>query len=171
MRVGIGYDIHRLMEGKPLVLGGVEIPYVKGLVGYSDADVLLHAVCDAMLGAAGLGDIGIHFPDTEPRYKGASSAGLLEKVNDLIRRKGYRLNNIDVVVIAEEPKISAFRADMKKKISGILRIDESLINIKATTQEGVGSIGRGEAIASYAVATLEEARSQDTSHKVTRHKT
>ena len=158
MRVGIGYDIHRLMEGKPLILGGVEIPYVKGLVGYSDADVLLHAVSDAMLGAAGLGDIGMHFPDTEPRYKGASSAGLLEKVNDLVRKEGYRVNNVDIVVIAEEPKIGAFRANMKKKVSNILRIDESRINIKATTNEGVGSIGRGEAIASYAVATLTEAR-------------
>ena len=156
MRVGIGYDIHRLMEGKPLILGGVEIPYIKGLVGYSDADVLLHAVSDAILGAVGLGDIGMHFPDTEPRYKGASSASLLEKVNDLIRKKRYRVNNVDVVVIAEEPKISAFRANMKKKISDILRIDQSRINIKATTNEGVGSIGRGEAIASYAVATLEE---------------
>ena len=156
MRIGIGYDIHRLMEGKPLVLGGVEIPYVKGLLGYSDADVLLHAVSDAMLGAVSLGDIGMHFPDTEPRYKGAKSTGLLEKVNDLIRKKGYRVNNVDIVVIAEEPKIGAFRANMKKKISDILRIDESRINIKATTNEGVGSIGRGEAIASYAVAMLEE---------------
>jgi 2-C-methyl-D-erythritol 2,4-cyclodiphosphate synthase len=144
------------MEGKPLMLGGVKIPYIKGLVGYSDADVLLHAISDAILGAAGLGDIGMHFPDTEPRYKDASSAGLLEKVNDLIHRKGYRLNNLDTVVIAEEPKISAFRDEMRKKISDILRIDGSFINIKATTQEGVGSIGRGEAIASYAVATLEE---------------
>ncbi len=156
MRVGIGYDIHRLMEGRPLILGGVEIPYIKGLVGYSDADVLLHAVSDAILGAASLGDIGMHFPDTEPRYKGASSAGLLEKVNDLIRQKGYRVNNVDVVLIAEEPKIGAFRAKISEKISDILRIDESRINIKATTNEGVGSIGRGEAIASYAVVILEE---------------
>ena len=156
MRVGIGYDIHRLMEGNKLILGGVEIPYIKGLVGYSDADVLLHAVCDAMLGALGLGDIGRHFPNNDPRYKGASSLGLLGKVNDLIRGEKYRVNNIDVVVIAEEPKISRFAADMKKKISGILHINESRVNIKATTAEGVGSIGRGEAIASHAVATLEE---------------
>ncbi len=158
MRVGIGYDIHRLMEGNKLILGGVEIPYIKGLVGYSDADVLLHAVCDAMLGALGLGDIGRHFPNNDPRYKGASSIGLLEKVNDLIRQKRYCVNNVDIVVIAEEPEIRAFRADMKKKISDILRIDQSRINIKATTNEGVGSIGRGEAIASYAVATLEETK-------------
>lgn len=156
MRVGIGYDIHRLMEGKTLTLGGIEIPYIKGLVGYSDADVLLHAVSDAMLGASGLGDIGMHFPDNDTRYKGASSAGLLGKVNDLIRRKRYRVNNVDVVVIAEEPKISAFRANMEKKISDILHIDQSRVNIKATTQEGVGSIGRNEAIASYAVVMLEE---------------
>lgn len=156
MRVGIGYDIHRLMEGRPLILGGVEIPYIKGLVGYSDADVLLHAVSDAILGAASLGDIGMHFPDSEPRYKGVSSAILLRKINELIRQKKYRVNNVDVVVIAEEPKIGAFRANMRKKISDILRIDESRISIKATTAEGVGSIGRGEAIASYAVVTLEE---------------
>lgn len=155
MRVGIGYDIHRLMEGKKLVLGGVEIPFIKGLVGYSDADVLLHAISDAMLGAASLGDIGLHFPDTDPDYKGASSADLLKKVNDLINKKGYRLNNTDVVVVAEEPKISPFVVNMRKRISGILNVDESQVSIKATTNEGVGSIGRGEAIASYAVATLE----------------
>ncbi|MBL7157305.1 MAG: 2-C-methyl-D-erythritol 2,4-cyclodiphosphate synthase [Candidatus Omnitrophica bacterium] len=156
MRVGIGYDIHRLMEGKKLVLGGIEIPFIKGLVGYSDADVLLHAIADAMLGAASLGDIGLHFPDTDPGYKGARSADLLKKVNDLINKNGYRLNNTDVVLVAEEPKISPFVADMKKKISGILNVDESQVSIKATTNEGVGSIGRGEAIASYAVATLEK---------------
>ncbi|NQU95982.1 MAG: 2-C-methyl-D-erythritol 2,4-cyclodiphosphate synthase [Candidatus Omnitrophica bacterium] len=156
MRVGIGYDIHRLMEGKKLVLGGIEIPFVKGLVGYSDADVLLHAISDAMLGAASLGDIGLHFPDTDPDYKGASSADLLKKVNNLVNKNGYRLNNTDVVLVAEEPKISPFVAGMRKKISDILNVDESQVSIKATTNEGVGSIGRGEAIASYAVATLEK---------------
>lgn len=155
MRVGIGYDIHRLIEGKALKLGGVEIPYIKGLVGYSDADVLLHAVSDAMLGAASLGDIGGHFPDTDPRYKGASSVSFLEEVNDLIRRKGYRVNNVDVVVIAEEPKISPFIENMRKRLSNILRINEESVSVKATTNEGVGSIGRAEAIASYAVVTLE----------------
>ena len=125
MRIGIGYDIHRLVEGRKLVLGGVEIPYVKGLMGHSDADVLLHAVSDAMLGACGLGDIGMHFPDNDPRYKGVRSASLLEKVNDLIRQKGYHANNVDVVIIAEEPKINAFRANMKKNISDILQIDAS----------------------------------------------
>ena len=156
MRVGIGYDIHRLMEGKKLVLGGVEIPFIKGLVGYSDADVLLHAIADAMLGAASLGDIGLHFPDTDPNYKGARSADLLKKVNELVGQKGYRVNNADVVVIAEEPRIGPFVAGMKKKISEVLNIDQSQVNIKATTNESVGSIGRGEAIASYAVVTLEE---------------
>jgi len=158
MKVGIGYDIHRLMEGRKLVLGGVEIPYVKGLIGYSDADVLLHAVCDAMLGAAGLGDIGGHFPNTDPLYKGVSSMGLLEKVKDLIAREKYRVNNVDVVVIAEEPNISRFVGDMRGKISGILRIDSKQVNIKATTSEGVGPMGRNEAIASYAVVTLEKRR-------------
>lgn len=158
MRIGIGYDIHRLTDGGKLTLGGVDIPYVKSLVGYSDADVLLHALSDAMLGAAGLDDIGVHFPDTDPAYKGASSVDLLKKVNDLIQKKGYRLENADMVVIAEEPKIRPFVAGMKTKISGILHIDASQINIKATTQEGVGSIGRNEAIASYAVAMLKEAK-------------
>lgn len=156
MRVGIGYDIHRLMEGKTLVLGGVEIPYIKGLAGYSDADVLLHAISDAMLGAANLGDIGQHFPNNDPKYKGASSANLLRKVNDLIRQKGYSVNNVDVVVIAEEPKIRPFVTNMKKKIAEILHTDPSRVSIKATTNEGVGSVGRGEAIASHAVVTLLE---------------
>ena len=158
MRVGIGYDIHRLIEGRPLVLGGVNIPYVKGLLGHSDADVLLHAVCDAMLGAAGLGDIGRHFPNTDPQYKDASSLGLLEKVKDLIARENYHVNNVDVVVIAEEPNISRFVGDMRGKISGILRLEARQVNIKATTSEGVGPMGRNEAISSYAVVTLEKRR-------------
>ena len=157
MKVGIGYDIHRLMEDRKLVLGGVEIPYIKGLVGHSDADVLLHAISDAMLGAANLGDIGTHFPDTDERFKNASSAGLLKKVDDLIKKNGYSIGNIDVVVMAEEPKIGPFVAGMKKKIAGILNISEKEISIKATTNEGVGSIGRGEAIASLAIVMLESA--------------
>jgi len=156
MRVGIGYDIHRLMEGRKLVLGGVEIPYIKGLVGYSDADVLIHAAADAILGAANLGDIGRHFPDTDPNFEGISSMTLLSKINEMIRQKGYRVNNIDVVVIAEEPKINPFVSNMNEKISRTLSVGKDRVSIKATTNEGVGSIGRGEAIASYAVATLEE---------------
>ena len=156
MRVGIGYDIHRLMEDRSLVLGGVEIPYIKGLVGHSDADVLLHAISDAMLGAASLGDIGMHFPDTDKRFKDASSADLLGAVNKLVKEAGYEVNNIDVVVMAEEPKISPFVLSMKKKIAEILKLDEKVISIKATTNEGVGSIGRGEAIASLATCMLTE---------------
>ena len=155
MKIGIGYDIHRLMEGRKLVLGGVEIPYIKGLVGHSDADVLLHAISDAMLGAANLGDIGTHFPDTDSRFKNASSAGLLEKVDNLVKKNGYKIGNIDVVVMAEEPKIGPFVAGMKKEISGILKITEKEISIKATTNEGVGSIGRGEAIATLAIVMLK----------------
>ena len=156
MRVGIGYDIHRLMEGRKLILGGVEIPYVKGLIGHSDADVLLHAISDAMLGALSLGDIGMHFPDTEPEYENISSLILLKKVNDLISEKKYCVNNIDVTVVAEEPKIAHFAGEMKKNISNVLGIEDSDVSIKATTNENVGSIGRGEAIASYAILSLME---------------
>ncbi|MFH1593664.1 MAG: 2-C-methyl-D-erythritol 2,4-cyclodiphosphate synthase [Candidatus Omnitrophota bacterium] len=156
MRIGIGYDIHRLMEGRPLMLGGVEIPFIKGLVGYSDADVLIHAISDAMLGALSLGDIGKHFPNDDPRYKGASSVSLLREVDALIKAKGYEVNNIDTVVIAEEPIISPFVKNMQKKISGTLCVDESCVSIKATSNEGVGSIGRGEAIASYAIVMLNK---------------
>ena len=156
MRIGIGYDIHRLMEGRDLVLGGEKIPYIKGLVGYSDADVLLHAVADSILGAASMGDIGVHFPNTDPAYKGASSAGLLKEVKKLVTEKGFSVNNVDVVVMAEEPKIAPFVGKMKKNISDILEIDQTRVSIKATTNEGVGSIGRGEAIASYAAVTLKE---------------
>ena len=156
MRVGIGYDIHRLMEGRDLVLGGVNIPCVKGLLGHSDADVLLHAISDAMLGALSLGDIGRHFPDTDPKYEGARSIDLLKKVYELVKAKGYVVNNIDTVIITEEPKIKPFSDEMIKNIANILKIKKSDINIKATTNEGVGSIGRGEAIASYAIALLRK---------------
>jgi len=158
MRMGMGYDIHRLMEGRKLILGGEEIPYVRGLVGHSDADVLSHAIADAMLGAVSLGDIGMHFPDTDPKYKDAVSIVLLEKVNSLVKGKGYFINNIDTVVIAEEPKIKPFVDRIKKNISKALKIDETDINIKATTNEGVGSIGKGDAIASYAVVSLKRGR-------------
>jgi len=156
VRIGIGYDIHRLIKGKKLILGGIEIPFDKGLDGHSDADVILHAVCDAMLGAASSGDIGRHFPDTDPAYKGISSMKLLKQVFETIGRKGFTVNNIDVVVIAEEPKIAPFAEKMKKNLSGLLDIKPERVNIKATTHEGIGPIGNGEAIASYAVASLEE---------------
>ena len=156
MRVGIGYDIHRLTLGRKLILGGIEIPYVKGLEGHSDADVFLHSLCDAMLGAAGSNDIGKHFPDTDPQFKGASSIGLLKQVLDIVTKKGFKVNNVDTVIIAEEPKIAPFMENMREKVSLVLKLDKEKINIKASTSEGVGAIGRGEAIASYSVITLEE---------------
>lgn len=156
MKVGMGYDIHRLIEDRPLFLGGVEIPYIKGLLGYSDGDALLHAIADAMLGAMALGDIGELFPDTDPQFKDISSAKILAKAAALIREKGYVVNNVDTVVLAEEPKIYPFKSRMVDKIAVILGVEASKVNIKATTNEGVGSIGKGEAIAAYAVVTLEE---------------
>lgn len=156
MRIGLGYDIHRLIEGRKLFLGGVEIPYVKGLDGYSDADVLLHAICDAILGAMGKDDIGIHFPNDDPQFKGISSLELLHKVAALAEKSGFKIINVDSTLILEEPKILPFKARMKKTLASVLGIDGDRINIKATTQEGVGAIGRGEAIAAYAVASVEE---------------
>ena len=156
MRVGLGYDIHRLIEGRKLFLGGVEIPHVKGLDGYSDADVLLHAICDAILGAIGKDDIGIHFPNNDPAFKGISSLELLHRVSVLAEGSGFGIVNIDSTVILEEPKLLPFKPKMKKMIASVLGIGEDRVNIKATTQEGVGAIGRGEAIAAYAVASVEE---------------
>lgn len=158
MRVGIGYDIHRLVEERKLCLGGVEIPYVKGLLGYSDGDVLIHAISDAILGALSLGDIGQHFPNTDPRYKDIPSAELLTKVVDMMVKKNYIINNVDTMIIAEEPKIGPFRGKMVDVLTGILNVQKDRISIKATTNEGVGALGRGDAIAAYAVVTLEEAR-------------
>ena len=156
MKIGIGYDIHRLVDERKLFLGGVEIPYVKGLLGYSDGDVILHAISDALLGALALGDIGQHFPNTDPEYKDIASGEILKKVARMLSDKKYTVNNIDTVVIAEEPKIVPFKDKMAEAIAGMLGIDKSRVNIKATTSEGVGALGRGEAIAAYAVATLAE---------------
>lgn len=156
MRIGLGYDIHRFAEGRKLFLGGVEIPYIKGLEGYSDADVLLHAICDAILGAMGKDDIGIHFPNNDPQFKGISSLELLHRVSVLAEHEGFRIINVDSTLIMEEPKIMPFKPKMKKTIASVLGIDEGGVNIKATTQEGVGALGRGEAIAAYAVAAVEE---------------
>lgn len=153
-RVGIGYDIHRLVEGRKLFLGGIEIPYAKGLLGHSDADALIHALCDALLGALALGDIGEHFPDTDPRYKGAAGCLLLERVKELVDKNGYRINNVDIVVIAQEPGLTPFKKQMKQKIAGLLNLEECRVNIKAKTNEGLGAVGNKEAIASYAVASL-----------------
>jgi 2-C-methyl-D-erythritol 2,4-cyclodiphosphate synthase len=155
-KIGIGYDIHRLVEERKLFLGGVEIPYIKGLLGHSDGDVLLHAICDALLGALSLGDIGEHFPDTDPKYHNISSIELLKAVDDLLKKSGYRINNIDTVVIAQEPVLSPFKKQMQEKISLILRIPQDSVNIKAKTNDGVGEIGRREAIAAYVIAIISE---------------
>lgn len=153
-RIGIGYDIHRLVEGRKLFLGGIEIPYIRGLLGYSDGDALLHAVCDALLGAMGLGDIGEHFPDTDPKYHNISSSELLKKVNDLVKNKGLVINNIDTVVIAQEPKLVPFKKHIQQNLARILNIEEERINIKAKTSQGLGQIGQKEAIACYAIASV-----------------
>lgn len=157
MRIGMGYDVHRLTEGRDLILGGVKIPYEKGLMGHSDADVLLHAVMDALLGAAALGDIGRHFPDTDPAYKGASSIKLLEHVGGLIDEKLYIIGNIDATIIAQRPKMAPYVEQMRENVAQALKIDKDQINIKATTEEGLGFTGTGEGISAQAVACLETA--------------
>ncbi|MBW2367021.1 MAG: 2-C-methyl-D-erythritol 2,4-cyclodiphosphate synthase [Deltaproteobacteria bacterium] len=156
MRVGIGYDIHRLVADRPLILGGVTIPFEKGLLGHSDADVLVHAVCDALLGAAGLGDIGHHFPDTDPRYKDIDSMKLLAKVRNFLKGDHYRICNIDAVIFAQEPRMAPHRDNMAANIAETLDIDSSRVNIKATTTEGLGFIGTGEGVAASAVALIEK---------------
>ena len=155
-RIGNGYDVHRLVEGRKLILGGVEIPFEKGLLGHSDADVLCHAISDALLGAADAGDIGKHFPDSADQFKGISSLILLEKVGGVLREKGYEICNLDSIVVAHQPRISPHSQGMKQNISQALKIDESQVSIKATTTEGLGFVGVGEGIASYAVALLAQ---------------
>ncbi len=155
-RAGIGYDVHPLVEGRKLILGGVKIPYTKGLKGHSDADVLVHALMDAILGAAGKGDIGELFPDTSRKYKGASSIGLLKKVATLVARAGFTVVNVDVMLLAEEPKIKPYKSTMCSNIAGALGIDRSRVNIKATTHEGLGFIGKKEGMAAYATASLRK---------------
>lgn len=154
-KIGIGYDIHRLAEGRKLYIGGVEIPYIKGLLGHSDADVLIHAICDAMLGAAGQNDIGELFSDTDPEYENVSSVKLLTQAYSLILEKKYKINNIDAVLIAEEPPISPFKGKIRQSLASILGVDEDMINLKAKTNEKMDDIGRKEAIACYAVVMLE----------------
>lgn len=156
MRIGMGYDVHRLVEGRALILGGVEVPYEKGLLGHSDADVLLHAVMDALLGAAALGDIGQHFPDTDDAYLGISSLKLLEQVGKFLAERQYVVGNLDVTVIAQRPKLSPYRETMRKNIAEALGIEVSQVNVKATTEEGLGFTGSGEGISAQAVALLEE---------------
>lgn len=155
MRIGHGYDVHRLTEGRKLILGGVEIPFELGLLGHSDADVLLHAVSDALLGAAALGDIGRHFPDTDPKYKGADSVKLLERVVELLGEKGFSVNNIDCTVIAQKPKLAPYIAQMKSNIAGVCGIDSDRVNVKATTEEKLGFTGSLEGISAHAVCTIE----------------
>jgi 2-C-methyl-D-erythritol 2,4-cyclodiphosphate synthase len=156
VRVGIGYDVHRLTENRALILGGVNIPYSLGLKGHSDADVLLHAISDALLGAAGLGDIGQHFPDTDPAYLGISSLVLLEQVREKIKTAGFLVHNVDAVIMAERPKLAPYIGEMRRKVAGALQVKVEMINIKATTTEGLGFVGQGEGIAAQAVATLAE---------------
>jgi 2-C-methyl-D-erythritol 2,4-cyclodiphosphate synthase len=153
-RIGIGYDIHRLVEGRKLVLGGVEIPFEKGLLGHSDSDVLTHAICDALLGAAALGDIGLHFPDSDPRWAGASSLEFLTRVVELVTQKGYRVKNVDATVMAERPRLMPYVQAMCERLASVLQIDIDQVNIKAKTNEGLESVGRGESMAAHAVALL-----------------
>ena len=155
MRVGMGYDVHKLVEGRDLIMGGVKIPYEKGLLGHSDADVLLHAISDALLGAAALGDIGKHFPDTDPKYKGADSLKLLEHVGNLIEEKLYVIGNIDATIIAQKPKMAPHILKMRENIARALKIDVDQVNVKATTEEGLGFTGSGEGISSQAIALLQ----------------
>ena len=155
MRIGHGYDVHRLVEGRDLILGGVKIPYEKGLLGHSDADVLLHAVSDALLGAAGLGDIGRHFPDTDPAYKGADSLKLLSCVVEKIRAAGYRVSNVDVTMIAQKPKLKDYIPQMQSNIATTLGVADSQVNVKATTEEHLGFTGDGSGMSCHAVCLLE----------------
>lgn len=154
-RFGMGYDVHQLVENRKLIIGGVDIPYEKGLLGHSDADVLLHAISDALLGAAALGDIGKHFPDTDSRYKGADSLKLLEEVGNLLAEKGYVVGNVDATIVAQKPKMLPHIPQMRENIARVLRVDIDQINVKATTEEHLGFTGSGQGISSYAVAGIE----------------
>ncbi|HWQ43327.1 MAG TPA: 2-C-methyl-D-erythritol 2,4-cyclodiphosphate synthase [Desulfosporosinus sp.] len=155
IKVGIGYDVHALVEGRPLILGGVEIPYDRGLLGHSDADVLIHAIIDSLLGALALGDIGAHFPDNDPRYHRISSLTLLEHVMGLIKAQGYRVGNMDSVIMAERPKLASFIAQMRVNLARVMNLDESCVSVKATTTEHLGFVGREEGIAAQAIVNLE----------------
>ena len=156
MRVGFGYDVHPFASGRPLVLGGVEIPYLLGLLGHSDADVLLHAISDALLGAIAAGDIGRHFPDTDPQYRGIKSTILLKRVAALVQGKGFRIVNVDSTILAQKPRLAEVLPRMVEEIAKVLEIDPDRVNVKATTSEGLGFAGRGEGIAAYAVVLIDE---------------
>jgi len=155
MRIGIGYDVHQLVAGRKLVLGGVAIPFEKGLFGHSDADVLIHAVCDALLGATGLGDIGLHFPDTDPEYKDISSIKILVKTYELVSSKNFKIINLDSTIFADAPKISPYREAMQKNIARTIEIEPECVNVKATTFEGLGMIGKGEGIGAMCVVLIQ----------------
>lgn len=161
MRIGHGYDVHKLTEGRKLILGGVEIPFEKGLLGHSDADVLLHAVTDALLGAAGLGDIGLHFPDTDEAYRGADSRKLLKAAAELLEGKGYRVGNVDATVLCQRPKLRPYIPAMQERIAETLGVPRGCVNVKATTEEGLGFTGAGLGIAAHAVCLLEERERTD----------
>ena len=156
IRVGLGYDVHKLVEGRKLILGGVDIPYEKGLLGHSDADVLLHAITDALFGAAALGDIGSHFPDTDPLYKGADSLKLLEVCGEELRENGWKIGNIDAVIVAQRPKLLPYVPQMRENIARVLGIDISQVSVKGKTEEGLGFTGSGEGMAVHAVCLLEK---------------
>lgn len=159
MRIGSGYDVHRLVEGRPLIIGGVMIPYEKGLLGHSDADVLLHAICDALLGAVALGDIGKHFPDTDERWRGADSKLLLKEVGRLVARQGYRIGNIDATVAMQHPKLRPYIDEMRQCIASVLGMYVDEVSIKATTTEGLGFVGVGEGVAAYATCLVQSVKS------------
>lgn len=156
MRIGLGYDVHKLVEGRPLIIGGVNVPHEKGLLGHSDADVLIHAIMDGMLGALALGDIGKHFPDTDEKYKGANSMKLLEYVNHLINEKGYEINNIDSIIVAQSPKMAPYIEQMRRNIATVLNTDINNISVKATTEEGLGFTGEKQGISSQSICLLNK---------------
>lgn len=156
LRIGIGYDVHRLVKGRKLFLGGMQIPYHKGLLGHSDADVLIHAICDALLGAAGCGDIGMHFPDSDSKYKDISSLKLLKKVVARLKKLRYSINNIDAIIVAERPSLSALKAKISKNIAKELKMSAQKVSVKATSHEGLGPIGKGQAISAYAIALIKK---------------
>ena len=155
MRVGVGFDVHPLVEGRPLVLGGVDVPHERGLAGHSDGDVLTHALIDALLGAASLGDIGSHFPTDDPRYEGAQSLSLLSEVKGLLWKGGWRVANVDATIVAEHPRLASYIADMRRAVAETLEVELGMVSIKATTSDGLGFTGRGEGIAVHAVASVE----------------
>ena len=155
MRIGIGYDVHPLGEGRPLVLGGVKVPFGRGLWGHSDADVVVHAIIDALLGAAALGDIGTHFPPSDPQYEGISSIALLQRIGEMLSNHSFRVANIDATIVAEEPKLAPYIDEMRRNIGDALSVDRERVSIKAKTSAGLGFVGRGEGIASHAVALIE----------------